>query len=225
MNFTKDFLYFWIMEITNKISAIVFDLGNVVLNIYPEQTEEAFNDLGLFDFKKYYTLASQTDVFDLLETGKISPKQFYNNLRQITRLDFTDEQIEYAWNQIIGYYPKANIDFLKIINKHYPIYLLSNTNAIHYPVYTNMLADKFGITGLEVLFTSCFFSHKLGLRKPNLDIYDYVSKSINIPPNEVLFLDDSEANIKDAAIYGWQTILYRHKNIEESLKGIIKIVG
>lgn len=211
------------MEKARKISTIVFDLGNVVLNIYPERTEQAFKDLGLQNFKKYYTLASQTDVFDLLETGKISPTQFYNILRQVTGLDFTDEEIEFAWNQVIGFYPKSNIDFLQSLSKNYPIYLLSNTNIIHYPVYTKLLKDNFKISGLEHLFKKCFFSHEIELRKPDLGIYKYVSNSININPAEILFLDDSITNIKAAQDFGWQTILFSHQNIEEALKGIITI--
>ncbi|HXK81786.1 MAG TPA: HAD family phosphatase [Bacteroidales bacterium] len=206
-----------------QFSTIIFDLGNVVLNIYPERTEQAFKDLGLNSFNEYYTLVSQTKIFDLLETGKISPKEFYKYLREITGIKLTDQQIEFAWNQVIGYYPKPNIEYLLKLKDKLPIFLLSNTNAIHYPVYTKLLDNDFGIANLNELFKKCFLSHEIAYRKPDVEIYKYVQEEINFSSNEILFIDDSIANIEAANNIGWQTILYTHNKIEDALFNVVNL--
>lgn len=200
----------------SDIKVLVFDLGNVVLNIFPERTERAFKDLGLNDFEKYYNLTSQTDVFNLLETGKITDEEFYNKLRNITGITLNNAKIKYAWNQIIGNYTAENIQFLQSIRKQYPIYLLSNTNAIHYKCYTQLLIEKYNLNGLESMFDKCFFSHEMGVRKPDVEIFDIVSKEIGVNPEEVLFFDDSYINIKAASEFGWKALHFNHKNIQEA---------
>jgi putative hydrolase of the HAD superfamily len=200
-----------------NIKAVVFDLGNVVLPISPERTEQAFRDLGIREFEKYYTLSVQTNLFDLLETGKILPETFYQGLREIAGSSLSDSQIEYAWNQIIGDFPLANIQYLQDLGQRIPIYLLSNTNIIHYQYYSELLFKSLGVVSLESLFSKCFLSHEIGLRKPDMAIYSFVTEAIHFQPANILFVDDSEVNINAAKKFGWNTLHFNHCCLQEAL--------
>src|SRR3954470_23450788 len=111
---------------------IIFDLGGVLLNIDFKETEMAFAALGIGNFNAYYTLQSATPLFENLETGKITPEAFYEAFRTLVKTSLTDEQIRQAWNALLLGFPPERITWLKEIAKRYNIYLLSNTNAIHY---------------------------------------------------------------------------------------------
>ena len=58
------------------IKNIIFDLGNVILNISYDATIKAFEELGFTNFKKMYSSLQQSNLFDDLETGKINQAQF-----------------------------------------------------------------------------------------------------------------------------------------------------
>jgi putative hydrolase of the HAD superfamily len=67
------------------IKNIIFDLGNVILNIDTKLSEKAFAKYGLRNFGELYTLASQSEIFDRLEVGSISPSDFYSEFRHLTK--------------------------------------------------------------------------------------------------------------------------------------------
>ena len=48
------------------------------------------------------------------------------------------------------------------------------------------------------LFDQRFYSHELGLMKPDAKTYQYVIKTLDVPAEQILFIDDSKANV-DAA--------------------------
>ena len=65
-----------------KIKNIIFDLGGVIINISFQRSLNAFKKLGFNDFDIIYSQIKQTHLFDLLETGKIPPQAFCNELRK-----------------------------------------------------------------------------------------------------------------------------------------------
>ena len=46
-----------------NIKNLIFDLGNVILNIDTKLSEKAFAQYGMNDFEKLYTLAAQNELF------------------------------------------------------------------------------------------------------------------------------------------------------------------
>lgn len=189
-----------------KIKNIIFDLGGVFLDLDFKQTELAFAALGVGNFNDYYTLQTATPVFELLETGKITPEDFYDEFRKITQLPLTNEQIIYAWNAMLLNFPSERINWLKVISKKYKVYLLSNTNQIHYEAFTKIFAEQIGNFNFDDLFNKAYYSHKLGLRKPSKEIYEAVLKKENLNAAETIFIDDSAANVEAAKKVGLQTI-------------------
>ena len=65
-----------------NIKAIIFDLGGVILNIDYNLTVKEFEKLGVLNSASYYSKSEQKKLFDDLETGKISEKEFIDSIKQ-----------------------------------------------------------------------------------------------------------------------------------------------
>ncbi len=199
-----------------NIRNLIFDLGNVILNIDTKLSEIAFAKYGMNDFEKLYTLASQNELFDRLEVGCITENEFYDEFRKVTGCKLDNQILEQCWNALIMDFPAARIEMLKRLKNEgkYRTFILSNTNIIHYRFYTALLKRTYGINGLENLVEHAYFSHEIGLKKPNRDIFDYVVEHSHIKPEESIFIDDNEANIKAANALGFNTIFLKDNNME-----------
>ncbi len=189
-----------------KIKNIIFDLGGVILNIDFKETEMAFAALGIGNFNAYYTLQSITPLFENLETGKIKPEVFCESFRALVKTSLTDQEITQAWNALLLDFPPERITWLKEIGKRYKIYLLSNTNAIHYDAIRKKYRETIEDKAFDDLFVKAYYSHTMGLRKTSREIFETILKNENLVAAETVFIDDSEANIKAAKLVGLQTI-------------------
>jgi len=188
------------------IKNIIFDLGAVVLNIDFQRAADEFKKLGLSDFEELYSRAVQDKLFSDMEKGIISPSMFRKRLRKLSNIDFTDNEIDNAWNALILDFPPTRLKLIKNISENYRIFLLSNTNQIHYDFYQTDLRDNHNIDGLESIFEKTYFSHKLAMRKPDTDIYEFALKDADIIAEETVFIDDSEQNIEAANKLSIKTI-------------------
>jgi putative hydrolase of the HAD superfamily len=192
------------------IKNIVFDLGNVLLDLHLEKTEEAFRDLLQEEFEHAYLKYEADRLFERLEVGKISPFEFVNGMRSAADVPISDDDVIDGWNALLGELPKKRIDFLRDLSQKYNIYLLSNTNAIHMMWLDDYLAENYGmsIEAFIGIFKQHFFSFQIQLRKPHKAIYKYVCDKANLSPEETLMIDDREDNIASAKALGFQTYLH-----------------
>jgi len=191
------------MNVEKPVKNILFDFGGVILNIDHQRVEKAFMNIGVGNFDELYSKAQQSHLFIDLEKGLIEPDKFREGLRKISGLDIDDELLDSTWNKIIGDYPPERINLLKRISGNYNLYLLSNTNIIHYNYYITKFMDEFGFD-FNSLFRKTYWSFKIGKRKPDREVFEFVAQNSGILPAETLFLDDSEQNIKAASESGYR---------------------
>ena len=185
---------------------IIFDLGGVIINLDYQATVRAFSELCGRDMTEAYGKHKQAPLFDDIETGKISPADFREGLRNIFEIQASDEEIDLAWNKMLLDIPQERIDFLKEIGKQHRIFLLSNTNAIHKEAFEAILQQSSGLEKLDVLFEKCYYSHETDDRKPHPSIFEMVLKENGLEASETLFIDDSIQHIEGANSVGLQTI-------------------
>ena len=199
------------------IKNIVFDLGKVILNIDFNATEREFRKFNVNNFDELYSRAKQISLFDRLEEGKITPDNFRKELRNLINLSLTDMQIDNAWNSMLLDFPENRIRFLESIKSKYRIFLLSNTNKIHFDVYNENFEKHYGYS-FSTLFEKMYLSFEVGLRKPDKKIFQYLLGDSNIKPNETLFIDDTSEHIEAAKTLGFNTYLLKDKEeIDEIL--------
>ena len=189
-----------------KINNIIFDLGGVILNIDYQRTENAFRQLGITDFSEIYSQQHQVQLFDKFEKGEISSSVFRDEVRRISKLNLSDEQINNAWNSMLIGLPAERVEFLRKLKKSYRLFLLSNTNEIHIKGFETIIINAYGKNVLNSIFEQIYFSNVLGKRKPDPEVFEYVIDENNLIPKKTLFIDDTERHLKGASAAGLQTI-------------------
>lgn len=184
-----------------RVTNIIFDWGGVITNINYHATIEAFDKIGHKSFEKYFTQHHQDDFFKKLEKGMIGPDELYNSIRKETGNPIPKEQIDEAWCAMLLDTPHERIEILKKLGTRYNIFLLSNTNSIHTNYYNEVLRKTYGIN-YPALFRKVYYSHEAGMRKPDLEIFEYVLKDSSLDPAVTLFVDDTEINVDSAVQTG-----------------------
>jgi putative hydrolase of the HAD superfamily len=181
-----------------KYDTLIFDFGGVIINIDYNLSVKAFEKLGFNGFDNWYSQAEQHKLFDDLETGKIGAYGFYNEVRRISKLDLTNNQIEEAWNALLLNLPEQRISILEKLSQSHQLFLLSNTNEIHANSFSNQIENMYGWNNFKNLFEKVYLSHEINLRKPNLDIFEFVINTHQLNTNRTLFIDDSKQHIDGA---------------------------
>ncbi|MEP6595268.1 MAG: HAD family phosphatase [Ginsengibacter sp.] len=190
-----------------KIKAIIFDLGGVLLDIDFKKISASFNMLGVDKFDEIYSQHKSDLVFENLEIGKISEEEFCNVLKKYTIEPVTNEDVTKAWNSILLEFRVGSLTSLKQLKKKYKLFLLSNTNSIHQVAFYKIFENTVEEGSFNSLFDKTYYSHEIGLRKPDATAYQYVLKENNLEPQETLFIDDTPGNIEGAKAVGMPTIL------------------
>lgn len=188
------------MSLDSRVKNVIFDLGGVILNIDFDLAIQAFRQLGIPDFSSLYSRFKQSSLFDDLETGHISPEQLHQALSEHLPSNITPEQMDLAWNALLLDFPEENIRLLERLKNQgcYRLFLLSNTNIIHYRSYCEQLNQRFGYPNLGSLLEKEYYSFEMGVRKPDLRIYQQVLEDAQLRPEESIFIDDLEENIHAA---------------------------
>ncbi len=181
-----------------KIKNIIFDFGGVICNIDVTLTERAFQNLGLQRFDKKKAVTDTVGLFELFETGRISPADFRDKIRGHFGFALTDTAIDEAWNALLLDIPPERISILDSLRNNYRIFLLSNSNKIHYDHYVNDFRVKFGFDDFDALFEKAWFSFNIGLKKPDPAIFRYVLHHCGLQPDETLFIDDTLVHVESA---------------------------
>lgn len=183
----------------NRIKNIIFDLGSVLLDIDVDRTLRSFDDIGVSGKQLEEIYKDPENFFLLFEKGAIDVDTFRNAFRTLSDNHLTDQQINDAWSAMVVGFPKNKVELLKCLVNRYDLYLLSNTNEIHVPIYTRQFRETSGGVSFEDMFTRIYYSHVVKLSKPNPAIFHYMLNDSGILPEESLFIDDLQRNV-DAAI-------------------------
>ncbi len=189
------------------IKNIIFDYGGVILNIDPSLTLKSMADAGIKNPEELHMKFTALGLFEKLETGKITTQEFRDNIKSSVDFEVSDEQINKDWNALILDMPPERIRCVEEVGKNYRIFMLSNTNQIHYDKYRADLERTYGYKTFSELFEKAHFSHEIGHRKPSPEPYLYVLKEHNLIPEETLFIDDTIINVEAADKLGIHGLL------------------
>lgn len=187
------------------IKQIWFDFGNVFIPIFPERTKEAFENRGV-QFAE--------EVIERLnheyEVGALSTTNFFQEIASSCKHLQSSSAIAHGWNALLGQMTDPTL-YLKRLAKEYDLCLVSNTNEAHIK-HIRKQAGPFLWNSFVEKFEALFLSYEIGHRKPDASYFNYVLEHMNAKPEEVLFVDDSPANIAAAEALGINTFLF---NLQE----------
>jgi putative hydrolase of the HAD superfamily len=169
------------------IDTIIFDFGDVFINLDKQKVTTELKKLGLTEWnEELITLNHKYEV------GKINEIEFLNEFqKQIPNIEI--HKIKKAWNSILADFPIYRLEFLEKLTSKYRLFLLSNTDYTHIEEVKQKLGLEF-----HNRFVNCFekvyYSFEIGIRKPNELIYKYVIDKHKLNPNATLFIDDKFEN-------------------------------
>lgn len=188
-----------------NIRNLIFDLGNVLIDLDPKRTREEFRRLGLKDEADFFGGRASMELMLRFERGQASPEEFRNAVISSMTGNVTPDQVDAAWNAMLLEFPEHRVELLKKLRRSYRIFLLSNSNHIHYIAYTKDFMKRYGFP-MNELFDKMWFSQNIGISKPDPGVYRYVLSEGWLHPEEPLFIDDTLANVeaaRKAGIQGW----------------------
>jgi glucose-1-phosphatase len=192
---------------------IIFDLGGVLLDIHVDRVLNAFSAAGVKDVQRMAGLLDEQKIYRKFETGILSREEFCREVRRVSESDLTDSVIIHCWNLMLSGFPYRRVALLKQLAENYSLFLLSNTNIIHFRYFSSQFASEFGFE-MEDLFTKTYYSYLIGFHKPDRSIFEYVLKESDLYPEETLFVDDTAVNCTVAESCG---IVSLHKPSELEL--------
>ena len=184
-----------------NIKNIILDLGGVLINLDYNKIDKELGKLGLLNA---FSKVKQIQLFDKLEEGEVSEKDFLIEFNRLAEANHSQQDIIRAWNSILLDFPLERIKLLRILKKRYRLFLFSNTNVMHIKEVYMILNQNYGIRNLDQYFEKVYLSNELGIRKPKLDGFEYIINSNNLNPKETLFIDDSPQHVESAKKVGLQ---------------------
>ncbi len=177
------------------INTIIFDFGDIFINLDKKATIDGLKNLGL---KEWNTDLDQLNI--QFEKGNISTDEFLAGFQK-QMPNASIEDILEAWNAILLDFPLHRLEFLQMLSKKYRLFLLSNTDSIHIDTFEQKVGPSF-YSDFYQCFEKVYFSFEMGMRKPDAEIYLSLLNKHELQAKRTLFIDDKKENTDAAAALG-----------------------
>jgi putative hydrolase of the HAD superfamily len=180
------------MKAGRSFQVLLFDLGGVLVDF------AGFEELGYLlpdapDRSRVRQQWIDSEAVRLFERGEISSESFANRFLEEWALDLSPgaflRELD-RWRG--GLYPGA-ARLLERLRKTHRLAYLSNSNEVHAPAHRE---------NLDSLFDHSYFSHELGLLKPEPEIFEHAIRDLAVPPGQIAFFDDTAVNVVAAVDKG-----------------------
>ena len=177
------------------IDTIIFDFGDIFINLDKQATIDGLEHLGLSSWNE------DLDQLNIsFEKGQISRDAFLLGIqKQIPNA--TIDEILMAWNAVLLDFPLYRLEFLQLLSKKFRLFLLSNTDAIHIDHFEQREGASF-YGDFYQCFEKVYFSYEMGMRKPDAEIYTTLINRHELAPKRTLFVDDKKDNTDAAKALG-----------------------
>ena len=201
-----------------NIKNIVFDLGGVLVDLDFKSAINGLQEAGFANVKEQLQAFDRGGIFQKFELGEVNADEFRTAIRENSTVTLTDEEVDTLWNLMLLEIPREKLELILELRGKYMVYLLSNTNPIH---WNYVCKNAFNYRGFRVndYFEETFLSFEMHLAKPDKAIFEKVLEEANLLPEETLFIDDSEANCQAAEELGIHT---HHYHIGDDLSKIFE---
>ncbi len=180
-----------------EIKVILFDLGKVLVDFDHRRAAERMSVFCPKTAIEIYDLFFESQVTVAFEAGKITPENFYREVKNMLNLKLSYASFVPIWNDIFFLSPK-NRSVFRLVNSlraHYQTAMLSNINVLHYE-YVKKNFPVFGV------FDKIFLSFELGAIKPDKKIYEQVIRRLRVSPREIFYTDDRAELVESAESLG-----------------------
>ena len=190
----------------------VFDLGGVLS--VPMVSKKLYEQIEWkVSYDKFLDKFNNSAESIKVHKGGISTKEFFEYLKRYMNDNITLEEFKNIYVNNNEFFNDTIETIKKLKNLGYKVYLLSNLKEIDY--------EKF-IKHFDVsIFDELFLSFKLGMLKPNDDIYQYVINKLNTKPENIYFFDDNKENVDGAIRNGINAYQVTGETVKKVVEGIL----
>lgn len=199
-----------------RYSVIIFDIGNTLIKFDHSISAKKFANLFRIDSEEVRKLFFDSKLTQAFERGQISPKDFHARITKHLGVKIPFRDFVSIWNDIF-WEDEGSCAIARRLKKDYKLFLLSNISRLHY----EYIAKKFDILKI---FDETILSFAVGAIKPEERIFEDAVMRAGGDKAGVLYIDDREDLIKEAAAFGIESIKYEGSDkLEKDLKekGII----
>jgi putative hydrolase of the HAD superfamily len=203
-----------IMDIDNYI----IDFGGVLYEISPARTISEFSKLTGLPIESISNENLYRRYIRPYEEGLMPGDKFRELVNKELGLKLTDEEFDKVWNMtLVGIYHDS-MEIISQLSAHATLYLMSNTNTIHYNRFEPECRDMFAY------FRKRYLSFEAKLIKPDREFFEFIIRDAAIEPSRTLFIDDTIENIKTAEQLGLQVLFLNDRKKLSDLLHNVKFV-
>ena len=199
--------------------AVVFDFGGVLTGNPDREAVVHFirqtHQLSEAEFEKV-----NQEKRRAIKEGK-SDEEFwigYAKEQEIQLPANWSEVFHTVMKRAVGANPEMFALVERLKREKIPVALLSNID-----VRLSKLIRSFGYYDL---FESCLLSHEIGVEKPDPKAFEILLKELDVPAQDVVFIDDKEENVAAAKTLGIDAIVFESTDqikSELAKRGILKL--
>ncbi len=200
-----------------RYRVIIFDLGNTLVRFDHSISAKKFANLFHLDSEEVRRLFFDSKLTQAFERGQISPKEFHARITRHLRVKLPFKDFVSIWNDIF-WLDEGSCAIARRLKKDYKLFLLSNISRLHY----EYIVKKFDILKI---FDEIIVSFAVGAIKPEKLIFEDAVRRAGGDKSAVLYIDDREDLIKEAAAFGIDSIKYQDSGkLEKDLmeRGVIQ---
>lgn len=195
------------------VKAIIFDLGNVLIDFDHTIAAKKISRFTDKTWQEIFNLFFDSALTGLFEEGKISPENFFREVKKMLDLKLDYAEFVPIWNDIFFLTEKNRIiyNLVKGLKRKYKIALLSNINILHF----GYLKEKFPVFDV---FHYVLTSFEIGVRKPHPLIYEKTLEKLGVSPQNVFYTDDRPELIEKAKELGIRAFIFEDaEHLKQSL--------
>ncbi len=182
------------------IELVTFDMGNVLTIVDNGPPTREYTRLSGKTDKEVYEACYSPESQRLVESELQSWPDFVRQVQQALELNIPEAQFTKIFNTALTPIP-AMFDVVEHVAQSHRIALCSNTDPPHWELERERL--PFGRK-----FDPAIVSYEVGAMKPSPLIYEALSRSSKVPPDRILFIDDSIENVKGARQAGLNAVQF-----------------
>lgn len=195
-----------------NVDALLFDLGGVVIEIDFERVFQAWSAASGVPASRLRSRFQADSFYERHERGEITAEAYFGSLRASLAIDLSNSQFEAGWNAIFKGEVPGIAAVLRQLQGRIPLYVFSNSNRTHQAFWSKQYAHTLNA------FQRIFVSSDIGRRKPEPGAFAAVLSEIAVPPQRILFFDDTQENVEGARRAGMRAI---HVKSPADVKGAL----
>lgn len=154
-------------------------------------------------FRKVY----ESDLVSRFELGEMEALKFRRSVCAALEADISDELFDEAWCETLYEFEGVG-SLLRMLGRDFDLFMLSNTNEIHFEKVRSMFPDWIA------LFKGFYLSYEVGLKKPSREYFETALERFSLDPKSCVFLDDRSENVSAAQALGIRSNKVRARGLD-----------